>query len=96
MRKRDTVKEALELPVPGESRWVSRYRAGYAVVVVEQLPPQELISGDGLPLSAGQTSSQHGSTALHPNILKRTNTLCYLSFFFLADRSGTWCGLLLL
>uniref|UniRef100_A0A3P9HGK9 Uncharacterized protein n=1 Tax=Oryzias latipes TaxID=8090 RepID=A0A3P9HGK9_ORYLA len=95
MRKRDTVKEPLELPVPGESRWVSRYRAGYAVVVVEQLPPQELISGDGLPLSAGQTSSQHGSTALHPNILKRTSIL-YVSFMAVSDRSGTWCGLQLL
>lgn len=39
--------------------WVSGYRAWYAVVAVEQLPPKELISGDSLPLSAGQTSSQH-------------------------------------
>uniref|UniRef100_A0A3Q3MA73 Uncharacterized protein n=1 Tax=Mastacembelus armatus TaxID=205130 RepID=A0A3Q3MA73_9TELE len=33
--------------------------AGDAVVVVEQLLPQELISGHSQPLSAGQTSSQH-------------------------------------
>uniref|UniRef100_A0A3B3D2Z5 Uncharacterized protein n=1 Tax=Oryzias melastigma TaxID=30732 RepID=A0A3B3D2Z5_ORYME len=59
MRKRDTVKETLELLVPRESRWVSRYRSWYTVIVVEQLLPQELISGDGLPLSAGQTGSQH-------------------------------------
>lgn len=39
--------------------WVSGHRARYAVVAVEQLPPKELISGDGLPLSAGQTGSQH-------------------------------------
>uniref|UniRef100_A0A8C7YU65 Uncharacterized protein n=1 Tax=Oryzias sinensis TaxID=183150 RepID=A0A8C7YU65_9TELE len=80
MRKRDTVKEPLELPVPGESRWVSRYRAGYAVVVVEQLPPQELISGDGLPLSAGQTGSQHGSVRQTQEDLQNQavgqNTLC--------------------
>uniref|UniRef100_A0A3Q4MFA1 Uncharacterized protein n=4 Tax=Pseudocrenilabrinae TaxID=318546 RepID=A0A3Q4MFA1_NEOBR len=52
----DAVKQTLELPiftrVPG-------YQAGNAVVAVEQLPPQELISGDSQPLSAGQTSSQH-------------------------------------
>lgn len=35
------------------------YCAGNAVVAVEQLPPQELISGHSQPLSAGQTSSQH-------------------------------------
>lgn len=40
--------------------WVSGYRAWYAVIAVEQLPPKELISGDSLPLSAGQTSTQHG------------------------------------
>lgn len=39
---------------------MSRHGAWYAVVAVEELPPQELISGDGLPLSAGQTGSQHG------------------------------------
>lgn len=39
--------------------WVSGHRARYAVVAVEQLPPKELISGDSLPLSAGQTGSQH-------------------------------------
>lgn len=38
---------------------MSGYRAGDAVVAVEQLLPQELISGDSQPLSAGQTSSQH-------------------------------------
>lgn len=40
--------------------WVSGYRAWYTIVAVEQLPPKELISGDSQPLSAGQTSSQHG------------------------------------
>lgn len=40
--------------------WVPGYRAWYAVIAVEQLPPEELISGDSLPLSAGQTSTQHG------------------------------------
>uniref|UniRef100_A0A3B5QXB7 Uncharacterized protein n=1 Tax=Xiphophorus maculatus TaxID=8083 RepID=A0A3B5QXB7_XIPMA len=39
---------------------VSRNGARYPVVTVEQLPPQELISGDRLPLSAGQAGSQHG------------------------------------
>lgn len=39
---------------------MSGYRAWYAVVAVEQRPPKELISGDSQPLSAGQTSSQHG------------------------------------
>lgn len=39
--------------------WMSGHRARYAVVAVEQLPPKELISGDSLPLSAGQTGSQH-------------------------------------
>lgn len=35
------------------------YRAWYAIVSVEQLPPKELISGDSQPLPAGQASSQH-------------------------------------
>lgn len=39
--------------------WVPRHSARDAVVAVEELPPQELISGDGLPLSAGLTGSQH-------------------------------------
>lgn len=38
---------------------MSGYRARDAVVAVEQLPPQELISGDSQPLFTGQTSSQH-------------------------------------
>uniref|UniRef100_A0A3Q0SPN6 Uncharacterized protein n=1 Tax=Amphilophus citrinellus TaxID=61819 RepID=A0A3Q0SPN6_AMPCI len=52
----DAVKKTPELPiftrVPG-------YCAGDAVVAVEQLPPQELISGHSQPLTAGQASSQH-------------------------------------
>uniref|UniRef100_A0A8C6VUL9 Uncharacterized protein n=1 Tax=Nothobranchius furzeri TaxID=105023 RepID=A0A8C6VUL9_NOTFU len=48
----DTVKQTPELPVPRQRPW-------NPVVAVEQLPPQELISGDGQPLSAGQTRSQH-------------------------------------
>lgn len=40
--------------------WVSRHSARYAVVAVEELPPQKLVSGDGLPLSACLTGSQHG------------------------------------
>uniref|UniRef100_A0A3B5B488 Uncharacterized protein n=1 Tax=Stegastes partitus TaxID=144197 RepID=A0A3B5B488_9TELE len=47
----DTVEQTFELPVPRHT-W-------YAVVAVEQLAPQELISGDSKPLSAGQTGSQH-------------------------------------
>uniref|UniRef100_A0A3B3YSW9 Uncharacterized protein n=1 Tax=Poecilia mexicana TaxID=48701 RepID=A0A3B3YSW9_9TELE len=51
---RDAVIQTLELPVPRHGR------SRYPVVTVEQLPPQELISGDRLPLSAGQAGSQHG------------------------------------
>uniref|UniRef100_A0A3Q1GJZ9 Uncharacterized protein n=1 Tax=Acanthochromis polyacanthus TaxID=80966 RepID=A0A3Q1GJZ9_9TELE len=47
----DAVEQTLELPIPRHT-WD-------AVVAVEQLPPQELISGDSKPLSAGQTGSQH-------------------------------------
>uniref|UniRef100_A0A3Q2U0Z2 Uncharacterized protein n=1 Tax=Fundulus heteroclitus TaxID=8078 RepID=A0A3Q2U0Z2_FUNHE len=50
----DAVIQTLELPVPRHSR------SRYAVVSVEQLPPQELVSGDRLPLPAGQAGSQHG------------------------------------
>uniref|UniRef100_A0A674DA82 Uncharacterized protein n=1 Tax=Salmo trutta TaxID=8032 RepID=A0A674DA82_SALTR len=38
---------------------VSGHRAGDPIVAVEQLPPQELISGHCQPLSAGQASTQH-------------------------------------
>uniref|UniRef100_A0A3P8T9H5 Uncharacterized protein n=1 Tax=Amphiprion percula TaxID=161767 RepID=A0A3P8T9H5_AMPPE len=48
----DAVEQTLELPIPRHT-WD-------AVVAVEQLPPQELISGDSEPLSAGLTGSQHG------------------------------------
>uniref|UniRef100_A0A3B4X7R3 Uncharacterized protein n=1 Tax=Seriola lalandi dorsalis TaxID=1841481 RepID=A0A3B4X7R3_SERLL len=55
---------------------VSGYRAGDAVVAVEQLPPQELISGDSQPLIMGQTQEdlQHQAVwqnwaTLHNNIL---------------------------
>lgn len=39
--------------------WVTRYRAWYAIITIEQLPPKELISGDSQPLPAGQASSQN-------------------------------------
>lgn len=38
---------------------MSWYRAWYAIVTIEELPPKELISGNSQPLPAGQTSSQH-------------------------------------
>uniref|UniRef100_A0A672IVN8 Uncharacterized protein n=1 Tax=Salarias fasciatus TaxID=181472 RepID=A0A672IVN8_SALFA len=49
----DAVEQPLELPVPRHAR--------DAVVAVEQLPPQELISGHGQPLPAGQPGAQHGA-----------------------------------
>uniref|UniRef100_A0A672ZI97 Uncharacterized protein n=1 Tax=Sphaeramia orbicularis TaxID=375764 RepID=A0A672ZI97_9TELE len=53
LHTRDTVKQTLELPIPRDGR------SRDAIVAVEQLPPQELISGYSQPLPAGQTSSQH-------------------------------------
>uniref|UniRef100_A0A667Y756 Uncharacterized protein n=1 Tax=Myripristis murdjan TaxID=586833 RepID=A0A667Y756_9TELE len=56
----------------------TEHRAGDAVVAVKQLPPQELISGDSQPLSAGQTKDlQHQAVrqkwaTLHSNILGNT------------------------
>lgn len=44
----------------GRFTWVSGYRTGDPVVAVEQLPPEELISGNSQPLPAGQTCSEHG------------------------------------
>uniref|UniRef100_A0A3B4VQ82 Uncharacterized protein n=1 Tax=Seriola dumerili TaxID=41447 RepID=A0A3B4VQ82_SERDU len=74
LHTRDTVKQTLELSV------VSGYRAGDAVVAVEQLPPQELISGDSQPLIMGQTQEdlQHQAVwqnwaTLHNNILWKTH-----------------------
>uniref|UniRef100_A0A8C5BB71 Uncharacterized protein n=1 Tax=Gadus morhua TaxID=8049 RepID=A0A8C5BB71_GADMO len=72
----DAVVQALELPVPRHGgTWVSRHCAGDAVVAVEQLSPQELISGDSQPLSTGKEDLQHqavwqGWATLHADILR--------------------------
>lgn len=44
---------------PGCSTWVARYRAWDPVITIEQLPPQEFVSGHGEPLATGQSGVQH-------------------------------------
>uniref|UniRef100_A0A3B3TE86 Uncharacterized protein n=1 Tax=Paramormyrops kingsleyae TaxID=1676925 RepID=A0A3B3TE86_9TELE len=76
----NTVKEPLELPVPGNSR------SWDAVVGVEQLPPEELIPGHGKPLM--QEDLQHQAVRKrwptgHPDILSMYDHLADTSFFCL-------------
>uniref|UniRef100_A0A672JV19 Uncharacterized protein n=1 Tax=Sinocyclocheilus grahami TaxID=75366 RepID=A0A672JV19_SINGR len=60
----NAVIQPLELPVPRHSRcthWVSRkrHRARDAVVVVEELLPEELIPRHRKPLTTGEPSAQY-------------------------------------
>uniref|UniRef100_A0A8C4P3N9 Uncharacterized protein n=1 Tax=Dromaius novaehollandiae TaxID=8790 RepID=A0A8C4P3N9_DRONO len=60
----DGVVEPLELVIPGHGRprqrtWVPGHLAGDAVVAVEELLPEELVAGHGVPLPAHQRRGEH-------------------------------------